>query len=339
MSSLAMPPMAPHFYEQQRLSPTRSSQYIDGHHDIVVANTRAVPNTTPSNPRKRKASPSSEDDEMTTSPQPSHARLPAQSLSRKRVRANLVGRPLTVDRLLETLDRDTLRSIIKTLSDRNSQLRDEILHIAPRPSITSTLDILRDYVQKLRNAFPLDPNPRSDYSYDRVRPQWNDLLDALTDFTPHFLPPNEPQAFTSLDYLDGVTNIIHELPEWDTSQYNMAKQEAYESIARAWATVIKEASKRGGGFHLDRNGWEGKIRTHWEKSGGLMQEAYDELGTALGWLGPSSGATTNTSPQVSQSRIDIRNQLFSGTYGTDQGQPQQSPQQQPFMNMRTGGNW
>ena len=234
---------------------------------------------------------------------------------------------MTVDRLLETLDKESLRAVLKTLSDRNPQLRDEILHLAPRPSVNSTIEVLREYLQKLSSSFPLDPNPRSDYSFDRVRPQWNDLLNALTDFTPHFLPPNESQSSTSLSYLDGVTQIIHELPEWDTAQYNLAKQEAYESISRAWGNVIKESSKRGGGLHLQHGGWEEKLRVHNQKSGGLMQEAYDELGDALGWLRPQTGMT----PQHSQSRQDVRNQLLSGTYGVEQP---------PVMNMRTGGgNW
>ncbi|KAK6368709.1 Tethering factor for nuclear proteasome sts1 [Lithohypha guttulata] len=338
MSSLATPPIPPHFHEYQRLSPTRSSGYISTY-DTSSSNIQLVANNTPSNPRKRKASPSSEDDEMSTSPQPANARLPTQQpFSRKKARPNLTGRPLTVDRLLETLEKDSLRSVLKTLADRNPQLRDEILHIAPRPSVNSTLEVLNHYLQELRSSFPLGPNPRSDYSYDRVRPQWNNLLNALTDFTPHFLPPNEGQSSISLTYLDGLTQIIHQLPEWDTAQYNLAKQEAYESISRAWATVIKEASKRAGGIQLQYGGWEEKIREHNQKSRGLMQEAYDELAQSM-WLRPSSQA--QSSAGLSQSRQDVRNQLFGGTYGSDQQQQQQQQQQhQPIMNMRTGnGGW
>jgi len=178
---------------------------------------------------------------------------------------------------------------------------------------------LRQYLHELFAAYPLDPNPRSDYTYDRIRPQWSDLLNALTDFTPHFLPPHESQPSTSLTYLDGVTQIIHELPEWDTAQYNLAKQNAYEEISRAWSSVIKEASKRGGGIQLQYGGWEEKLRLHNQKSGGLMQEAYDELMGALGWLKPQtqphmqSGGAGSSFQQHS-----IRQQLFSGTYGTDQ---------------------
>lgn len=292
-----------------------ASQHLDPRTDSLVV-------STPSNlnPRKRKASPSSEDDEMSTSPGISHARLPSQQqqqAARKRIRPNLIGRPLAVDRLLETLDASSLRTVLRTLSDRNPQLRDEILHLSPRPSISSTLEVLRNYLQKLQSAFPLDPNPRSDYSYDRVRPQWQELLDALTDFTPQFLPPNEQQSNTSLQYLDGVTQIIHELPEWDTTQYNLAKQNAYEEISRAWGNVIKEASKRAGGMQLQYGGWEEKLRMHNQKAGGLMQEAYDELAGALGWLRPQS-QTGGMRSGNDFARQDIRQQLLSGTYGTEQ---------------------
>ena len=325
MSSLATPPIPPHFHEHQRLSPTRSSMASLCYR---LSNTTSVPS---SNPRKRKASPTSEDDHemsLSSSPQISHARLPPSH--RKRARPNLTGRPLTVDRLLETLDRDSLRSVLQTLAARNPQLGDEIMQAAPRPSVTSTLEVLQKYLDRLRSAFPLDPNPRSEYSFDRVRPQWNDLLDALTDFTPHFLPPNESQSVNSLQYLDGVTQIIHELPEWDTPQHNLAKQNAYEEIARAWATVIKEAAKRGGGIHLQYGDWEVKLSVHNQKSGGLMQEAYDALATSLGWLRPQNG---NAFSSNMQARQDVRNQLFSGNYG-GMDQSLQST------NMRTGnGQW
>ena len=263
--------------------------------------------------RKRKASPSPDrDDEMSTSPSISNARLPSTltPASRKRARANLlVGRSLTVERLLETLDKDCLTTVLKTLCDRHPSLREEVVQVSPRPSIQSTLQVLRQYHARLMDSFPLDPNPRSDYSYDRVRPQWHELVDALTDFTPQFLPPVEQQSSTSLEYLHGVTQIIHDLPEWDNLQHNIAKQNAYEEISKAWACVIKEAGKRGGGFQLQFNGWEEKLRVHNEKSGGRLREAYDELMQALGWLRQS---TQQSQPQ------SIRQQLFSNTYAMEQ---------------------
>jgi protein Cut8 len=308
MSSLATPPIPPHFHEHTRLSPTRSSASSLRGARYHPANKMPVSATTS---RKRKASPSPDRDDEMTSPHMSSARLP-QNLtpsSRKRVRPNLIGRPLSVDRLLETLDKESLRSVLRSLCDRNPAIKEEVTHLSPRPSIQNTLQVLRQYYNRLTATFPLDPNPRSDYCYDRVRPQWQALLDALADFTPHFLPPHEQQSSTSLEYLHGVTQIIHDLPEWDTAQYNLAKQNAYEEISRAWAAVIKEAGKRGGGIQLQYNGWEEKLRIHNEKSGGMMKEAYEELMGALGWLKPS-----NVPPQ----QQSVRQQLFSGTYGMEQ---------------------
>ena len=245
---------------------------------------------------------------MSTSPALSNARLPhTQTLrSVKRPRPNLTGKPLAVSRLLETLDTESLRSVLRTLSDRHVELKEEIVHLSPRPSIANTLQVLRDYQNTLRSAFPLGPNPGSDYAYDRVRQHLVNLLDALSDFTPHFLPPNEPQSSTSLSYLDGITQIIHELPQWDSAQHNMAKENAYEEISRAWVCVIREASKRGGGIQLRYGQWDEKLQRHNEISRGRLQEAVQELSSSLGWIAPEQ--------QVHQS---IRQQLFSGTYGAE----------------------
>jgi protein Cut8 len=132
------------------------------------------------------------------------------------------------------------------------------------------------------------------------------LLDAMSDFTPHFLPPNEPQSSTSLSYLDGVTQIIHELPQWDSAQHNLAKENAYEEISRAWVCVIREASKRGGGIQLRYGNWDGKLQRHNQISGGRLHEVVQELSHSIGWIVPEQ-----------QPHQSIRQQLLSGTYGAD----------------------
>ena len=246
---------------------------------------------------------------MTTSPAIANARLPHISAPRsiKRLRPNLAGKPLSVSRLLETLDTESLRNVLRSLSDRHLELKDEIVDLSPRPSISSTLQVLRQYQDTLRSSFPLGPNPGSDYSYDRVRQHLGSLLDALSDFTPHFLPPNESQPATSLSYLHGVTQIIHELPQWDSPQHNLAKENAYEEISKAWVCVIREASKRGGGIQLRYGNWDQKLQRHDEISRGRLQEAVQELNAALGWI----------VPEQQSSHQSIRQQLFSGTYGTE----------------------
>jgi protein Cut8 len=231
----------------------------------------------------------------------------------KRMRTNISGRPLPLPRLLETLSPDEMRNLLQSICQRHPDIGNEVVTTAPRPSIQSTLEVLSKYEAAFQAAFPFGGRASSDYAYNRVRQQLDELLDSLKDFTPHFLPPHEQQPATSLAFLDGATEIIHRLPNWDTYQHNRHKQEAYEEMAKAWAIVIQEAAKRAGGIQLQYGGWDQKIAKHNEISGGKMQEAVNELRGGLGWMGAE---TPNPAGGGSSDAMSIRQQLLSGNYGT-----------------------
>lgn len=264
--------------------------------------------------RKRKADDDgSSDDRMSASPSTINAELPrAAPRHMKRMRTNISGRPLPLTRLLETLSADEMRSLLTSICQRHPDIGNEVVTTAPRPSIQSTLEVLSKYESSFQAAFPFGGRSSSDYAYNRVKQQLIELLESLKDFTPHFLPPNEQQPATSLAFLDGATDIIHHLPNWDTYQHNRHKEEAYEEMAKAWAVVIREASKKAGGMQVLYGGWDQKIMKHNEASGGKMQEAVNELRGSIGWMGPDSPATAaGPSPDV----MSIRQQLMSGNYG------------------------
>nr|POE94336.1 tethering factor for nuclear proteasome sts1 [Quercus suber] len=275
--------------------------------------------------RKRKASEEPDHDRMSTSPSasPSVANrgLPSSSLSThrslKRTRTNnAAGRPLSLARLLQTLSADELRQVLLNICDERPEIQQAIVTRAPRPSTESTLSVLSKYETSFLQAFPLGNNLTSDYAYNRVQQTLVELLEALRDFTPYYLPPQETQATTSLTYLDTVTNILHRIPDWETYQYQRHKNDSYDDIAKAWALVIKETSKRAGGFQLQFGGWDSKLVEHNEKSGGRLEEAVNELKSALGFMNPGASSTV---PGVSEERASIRQQLFAGTYGQELG--------------------
>ncbi|PSN68690.1 tethering factor for nuclear proteasome sts1 [Corynespora cassiicola Philippines] len=268
--------------------------------------------------RKRKAdddgSSGGDDDRMSASPSGSPAvqTRPLPRHSTKRMRTNVSGRPLPLPRLLETLSADEMRSMLQQICERHPDIGHEVVTAAPRPSVQSTLEVLGKYESAFQSAFPFGGRPSSDYAYNRVRQQLVELLESLKDFTPHFLPPNESQAATSLTFLDGATDFIHRLPDWDTFQHNRHKQEAYEEMAKAWAVVFREAGKKAGGMQLSYGNWDQKITKHNEISGGRMQEAVNELRGSLNWMGsegsnPAAGGPPDT--------MSVRQQLLNGTYG------------------------
>ncbi|KAF2872368.1 nuclear envelope protein-like protein Cut8 [Massariosphaeria phaeospora] len=265
--------------------------------------------------RKRKADDDGsggDDDRMSASPSgsPAVSMRPLARHSTKRMRTNISGRPLPLPRLLETLSADEMRSLLQSICDRHPDIGHEVVSAAPRPSVQSTLEVLSKYESNFQAAFPFGGRASSDYAYNRVRQQLDELLESLKDFTPHFLPPNEAHSATSLAFLDGATDVIHRLPDWDTYQHNRHKQEAYEEMAKAWAAVFREAAKKAGGIQLQYGGWDQKIGKHDELSGGRMQEAVNELRVGLNWMdtpGPTAASVADT--------MSTRQQLLNGTYG------------------------
>lgn len=273
--------------------------------------------------RKRKASEEPDNDRMSTSPTNSPSvssrSLPASSVPRgiKRTRTNASGgRPLPLARLLQTLSTDEMRQLLQDICDQRPDIKHEIITRAPRPSVESTLAVLAKYETDFRSAFPFGNRSTSDYAYNRVRQHLHQLLEALRDFTPYYLPPQETQTATSLNYLDAATNIIHRLPDWDTFAHQRHKQEAYDEITRAWALVFKGAGKTAGGLRLQFGGWDQKLAEHNQKSGGKLEEAVGELRKALGFMHSESAPAT---PAGMDDRMNIRQQLLSGTYGQGQG--------------------
>ena len=213
---------------------------------------------------------------------------------------------------------DDMRQLLQNICDEHPELQQAIVTKAPRPSIESALSVLSKYEHDFREAFPLGNHPTSDYAYNRVRQHLLQLIDALKEFTPPFLPPQETQAAHSLNYLDAVTNIIHRLPDWDTYQHQRHKTDAYDEIGKAWALVIREAAKRAGGFHLQLGGWDRKLVEHNQKSGGRLNEAVNDLQAAVGF--PQTGMNTGQAVAgVSDDRMRLREQLFGGTYGQELG--------------------
>lgn len=273
--------------------------------------------------RKRKASEEPDNDRMSTSPTNSpsvqNRSLPSGGRIIKRTRTNMSGgRPLPVNRLLQTLSADDMRQLLQNICDERPDIRHEIVTKAPRPSVESTLAVLDKYEHDFREAFPLGNRPTSDYTYNRVQQHLRQLIEALRDFTPYYLPPQETQTQLSLTYLDSVTNIIHRLPDWDTYQHQRYKNEAYDEIGRAWALVIREASKTAGGFRLQFGGWDQKLVEHNQKSHGKMEEALNELKSAVGFMQAGVAASTAESSAMND-RAAIRQSLFSGTYGQGLG--------------------
>lgn len=253
--------------------------------------------------RKRKADDDGDESMSTTSP--SLSTRPLARPSKKSRGHELIGRPLSLPRLLETLDTAQLRTVLERICEAHPSIGQEVVQGAPRPTVETAINILREYQDKLREAVPYGESS-AEYTYYRVKEHLVSLLDALNEFTPQFLPPHETQPTRALEFLDEATNIIHELPNWEPQTYRHHKENAYEDISKAWELVINESSKRAGGFNLHSAGWDATITRHNERSGGRLGPAVTAMASNISWMGSHSNGSGNESNS-------ILNQLLSST--------------------------
>ncbi|KND89689.1 Tethering factor for nuclear proteasome STS1 [Tolypocladium ophioglossoides CBS 100239] len=284
------PPVFPHQHDNPRLPRQRSVS--------------PLPNMAT---RKRKAD---EDGDETMSPMSSTA-VSARPLTRpsKKARANeIIGRPLALPRLLETLDAGQLRTVLERICECHPDIGQEVVSGAPRPSVDSALQLLQGYQDKLKAAVPYGESS-PEYTYYRTKEYLVALIDALSDFTPQFLPPIEAQPTKSLQFLDGATKLVHELPDWEPQAYRHHKENAYEEISRAWASVVNEAGKRGGGINLHSGGWDQILARHNEQSGGRLATAMSAMGSNVGWM-------ASNQPAASADQSSILSQLMAGSFGS-----------------------
>ncbi|EFX04323.1 nuclear envelope protein cut8 [Grosmannia clavigera kw1407] len=267
-------------------------------------------------PSKKRKADEEFGDEMSVSPMSSPA-ISSRQLSRpsKKARASdITGRSLPLPRLLEALNASQLRTILQTICDHHPEIALQVTNHAPRPTAASTLDLLGEYQQRVRNAMPYG-HSSADYNYYRVKQPLVALVDAIADFTRQFLPPVETHSAASLQFLDGATKIIHQLPDWDSVAHRQHKEGAYDEISRAWALVIQEASKRGGGLALLSEHWDQIIAKHNHQSGGRLGAAVNALSTNVGWAGAANNSSAGSSASTNDPN-SIRNQLMNGTFGS-----------------------
>lgn len=219
----------------------------------------------------------------------------------KRARFERINsRPLPINRLVETLDKKALETLITSLVQQNPHLNNQINQIAPKITISVAISALEGKFQAIFDNLPYKVDPRGDYAYLRVRPYIEEFLHSMHDFICHFLPPHEQQITNSLAFLDSVTMMLHKLPKWNNDAHNSSRRAAYDLICNAWMVTLQEAcvvsnnnnnEEHNNNHHtgvtlsLAFGGWQKKLEQHDELSvDHLLIPAVNFIRQELDWI-------------------------------------------------------
>ena len=156
--------------------------------------------------------------------------------------------------LLQAVEKDELIRIITTLTQGDTALEEKVASLLPRPTLSLTLSILKNLELKLLNAIPyskLGPD-RSNYSFNRVKPQIEELQGSLLQYLDFFtLPISYPSSLAheypseAFSYLHETTRLVHRLPIWnDDDKTRQVKAPLYERLGMHWRICVNEVAKR-----------------------------------------------------------------------------------------------
>ena len=158
----------------------------------------------------------------------------------------IIGQPLPLHRLIESLDKSNLQKLVQDLIIIHPELQSTMSKIAPKPTIQDSLDLLHEKFNMIISHLPYKCDVESDYSYLRIKPHLQEFLSCVSDFILNYLPPLESNMIHSLQFLEEVTKmIIHNLPNFTNQEFQYTKSTALDQLANCWLIVLSQSDNNG----------------------------------------------------------------------------------------------
>ncbi|ABN64548.1 predicted protein, partial [Scheffersomyces stipitis CBS 6054] len=154
----------------------------------------------------------------------------------------ILGQTLPISRLIEVLDHKPLQNLLLDLVNMHPEIGNTINKLSPKPTVHNSINLLKEKFDDILSHLPYKCDVESDYSYLRVKPYLTEFLNCLSDFILNFLPPIEVNIVHSLTFLDLITFMIHELPNFTNSEFQYTRMMAYEQIGNTWLISPPEDS-------------------------------------------------------------------------------------------------
>jgi len=159
-----------------------------------------------------------------------------------------------IESVLQSLEKEQIIGILSNLLEKNPKLSQDILSLIPRPTLKSVTNQLQAAEKKLFNSFPYTKwgADRSDYSFNRVKPNLIELLELTVHYLKYFTNTSNygeelerEYPVVSIGYLEYATQLALRLPVWNQNYHNeITREYLLKEIGKAWELVINEIGQR-----------------------------------------------------------------------------------------------
>lgn len=132
----------------------------------------------------------------------------------------VVGERLSLDRILESLDKKGLQQLVMNLISEKPELAQEVSSLSPKVTCKDAINTLKGKLQLVNDNMPYKVEPSSDYAFLRVKPFVVDFFQTLSDYTLNYLPPVENDLTVSIQFLlEFLTDVLPRLPHFETVEF------------------------------------------------------------------------------------------------------------------------
>ncbi|CAK7903089.1 tethering factor for nuclear proteasome Sts1p [[Candida] anglica] len=161
------------------------------------------------------------------------------NINHKRLKTpKILGQQLPLNRVIEVLDKPALQELLQNLIKLHPEVSETVTKLAPKATLVDSLNLIKSKYDCIFNHLPYKCDVESDYSYLRIKPYLNEFFHCLSDFILNNLPPIESNSSNSLKFLDNITNLIHNLPNFVNNEFQYTKMMAYDQVVNCWLIIL-----------------------------------------------------------------------------------------------------
>jgi hypothetical protein len=180
------------------------------------------------------------------------------SLGKKRLKAQ--HNQQTTFLLFQEMEREELMNLIVNIIKEHPAAEQTIIRNIPKATVEKSIKIVTGLSKKFIAAIPYSKfgiivfylgHDKSDYAYNRTRPQQQLLSSQIQHYLDLFTLPTQmllDETDYSIDcfkFLDFCTCLVHKLPNWESEELTQEfKGTLYLKLARHWRIVINETGKK-----------------------------------------------------------------------------------------------
>lgn len=184
-------------------------------------------------------------------------------IKEKRIKSDkVIGQPLSIDRMIDTLNKQDLSELISKLIDSRPDITADVIRLSPKLSAEDCVRCLREKVDKIVGSLPYKVDPVSEYAFLRVKSLCFDFFQSLSDYILNFLPPVNNDTVDILDFLTKfLLQVLYRLPAFENGEFNHYYRLTIDKINHIYVESLSKfiQEKQANIYILLDGGWSKDI--------------------------------------------------------------------------------